>query len=431
MSKPALASERLLLLLGLLGSVAGCLETERVCVVRQLCGTNVSAQQAYEACDKALREGTDDAKLLRVCKLRAEECAKGEAPPEWCGPSAATDAATPDADGSMRPDGAVGSACPPCTSPERCHEQLGQCVQCLSTSDCDGDLRCNEGSGECVQCLGNTDCGPQAPVCSDGLCTGCTRNAECGRFIVNSVCASAGECVQCASDADCPDPSASKCSASNTCVPCDDSAQCAHQPDLPVCVTGTCKACDGTHYEACGLDTGNTDKPFVCDSLNNVCSDQVEGSSGLCGPCVSDAHCPAGQLCVLQSFDDSDVGYFCMWERAAGVGGAPESCTTAQPYFKALTGVSSIDNATGDLCTLRVSTCPAITGLGSPAVQCAQGGIPDDALCGAPNVEDGFCRALAPPEDDTYRCTVPCVSDDDCPSGVTCNTLVLPRVCSL
>ncbi len=48
-----------------------------------------------------------------------------------------------------------------------------------------------------------------------------------------------------------------------------------------------------------------------------------------------------------------------------------------------------------------------------------------DAMCGRDSVNDGVCRMFG---STTNRCTVFCLSDDDCP-GTSCDTGASPRVC--
>ncbi|HMJ11902.1 MAG TPA: hypothetical protein VK524_10840 [Polyangiaceae bacterium] len=334
--------------------------------------------------------------------------------------------------------------CVGCTeSAKHCSGQLGECnpsnqtcVQCLGKADCGAATPVCDLKHECVGCLADKDCSGATPACdvAEQECVGCTNSAlHCKGS--KPLCDSAAQaCVQCLSHDDCTDPTASRCNAGQ-CQPCIESAQCDHIDDRGVCDEssgiGQCVQCTGKQYEACGVDTANTGRAFVCDSTSRTCSDQTAGSSGLCGQCVSDAECPSGQLCVLQQFNSTTIGYFCVWQRAAGVGGAPSSCTNARPYFKAVGDAESIDGTTADICTLAVSTCPAQNDFRSPAINCAPAGVPNDALCGFGGVADGYCRALPAPEDDMYRCTVPCGSPDDCRIGFECDIVSNPPYCKL
>ena len=47
-------------------------------------------------------------------------------------------------------------------------------------------------------------------------------------------------------------------------------------------------------------------------------------------------------------------------------------------------------------------------------------------ICGVMGIHDGVCRNLMATSN---RCTVFCLSDDDCRGGVTCDTGASPSVC--
>ena len=462
----------------LVTAVCGCslFETpkgEWECMVDEICGPQATDESALQACEQALQdpEGSH-ADLVEVCTLRAEECADGTAPPEWCNEAPSTDdggmgadsmvgdgdssvASPADAgdgdagafgDGDSTGDGDTSSPCAPCPTQQVCDDTTGSCVECLGDRDCDSGV-CDD--NVCVECLSDVDCDSDSPACLRNICVGCTDSDEhCGGDA--PLCeTSTNTCAQCLSDGDCGDPSASLCDA-GTCVPCTHNLHCAGvltgdgATELGVCDTsggdGVCVQCTGHDYAGCGTcdpvvhECGDDDEftgdALVCDSLTKSCSDQPEASSGLCGECVSDAECPAGQLCVLQEFDSATIGYFCFWEKNAGQGGAPTSCPTARPYIETVLDADSIDGLTADVCALEVSTCPGHQDFRSPEVDCAPTGTPDDTLCGEPNVSDAYCRLFAP-DPDVYRCTVPCLSDDDCRPGSDCDIMADPPHCEL
>jgi hypothetical protein len=183
--------------------------------------------------------------------------------------------------------------------------------------------------------------------------------------------------------------------------------------------------CTGAKFAACGVNAGT---PLVCDSLQHTCTTSKQHSAGLCQTCLSDAQCNAGEVCLLDKFGTPsvNVGYFCHWKQGDTADGAPADCTAGgQPYVGVQKNATSIDGATGDICTLAVSTCVANNQFRSK--NCANPVLPDDTLCGVAPPKDAKC---APFGATTYRCTMTCLSDDDCP-GTTCNTGVSPRVCNL
>lgn len=352
---------------------------------------------------------------------------------------AGRDAAAPDSStggtadsgsGSQDSGGAV-SACTDCSTDQVCDEAAGECVQCLDNDDCHSPTPVCTVDHRCVACTLDRHCPSTTPACNDdNTCVGCTDSAlHCGDD--KPLCDPARhECAQCLEDADCTDPAAAHC-GDGTCVPCTGPLHCAHLDGLGICDTssgsGECVQCTGTQYGACGIDSV-TSRPFVCDSINRTCANRAEHSSGLCGGCVTDAECPSGQLCLLQEFESATIGYFCMWQRGAGVGGAPASCTTARPYRDTIVDAESIDGTTADVCTLRVSTCPAHADFD---IETCSGATPTgDAQCGFDKADDGYCRALPAPDDGVFHCTTGCLTDDDCKIGSTCDTLVTPQVCT-
>jgi Cys-rich repeat protein len=111
----------------------------------------------------------------------------------------------------------------PCATYADCAHATDQCVfglcaspiTCWSNKNCSKyGLKCDVSAGQCVQCVTNTDC-PSGDTCSSGHCvvpttktttttttTGCTSNATCSAGTVCNTTTHA--CVQCVSNADCP-----------------------------------------------------------------------------------------------------------------------------------------------------------------------------------------------------------------------------------
>lgn len=447
-----LSSSRLLLAAVLLGS--GCIPTERVCQVDDLCGPEATDESALQACTDALEDPDNASRnLLHVCRRRANACADGTAEPQWC-PEAADGGNAGDA--GAAPDGSqIGDGDASCASD--CGDGGGDGdsgdgdgdapgdgdsgVECLSDTDCATGV-CDLDDNECVECLADADCDGDTPACLGNACVGCTDSDRHCAGDTPLCDTSDNTCAQCLSDNDCGDPSASLCDA-GTCAPCTHNLHCTGvvagdgTTELGVCDPsggdGECVQCTGFDYAGCGTcdpsqhECGDGDEfagdPLVCDSLAKACSDQPEASSGLCGECVSDAECPTGQLCVLQEFDETSIGYFCFAVLEPG-----NSCDS-RPYFGGVADAESIDTTTVDVCTLAVSTCPAHQDFRE--LDCAPTGTPDDTLCGEPDVSDAYCRARPPPNDSSYRCTVPCGSDDDCRPGFDCNIQADPPHCDL
>ena len=260
---------------------------------------------------------------------------------------------------------------------------------------------CDATSRTCVECIGDENCSQPTPLCDT----------------------SKNSCIQCKSNTDCRSASASLCSA-GTCSPCSQDTDCSQISGKGVCNAGTCVQCTGAKYSACGQSATST--PLVCDSLSHTCSTKAQASAGLCQTCVSDAQCQAGEMCANEMFNGSAVGYFCFYKQ--GATGAPAVCgDTGRPYVKTLTGATSIDGQTADICTLRSSTCTALNEFSSK--DCASAGSASDQLCGfAPGV-DSKCVAFTSTQN---LCTVTCGSSLDCPVGVnfTCNTGAPVPICT-
>ncbi|MGC4068857.1 MAG: hypothetical protein QM784_30275 [Polyangiaceae bacterium] len=304
-----------------------------------------------------------------------------------------------------------------------------------TTAPCNGSCSgstpvCNETSNRCVACLGSTDCKDATKsVCNKTTfeCVGCLASSDCSKDATKPVCDLAKTtCVGCLGNTDCSTATASRCdTATNTCTACQADSDCSQIAGKNVCSAGMCVQCTGKKHGACGELEG---KALVCDSLSQTCTtDKKVGSSGLCQPCVSDAQCPAGQLCHQQMFDGKPVGYFCFWKEGDTANGAPAGCAlpTNRPYAKAEPGVISIDGEAATLCTLRATTCTAYNQFSN--LDCAPTGAPNDALCGfAPGV-DSKC-SLYSSSLNLYRCTTVCLGNDDC--DVACNTGTSPKVCT-
>lgn len=314
-----------------------------------------------------------------------------------------------------------------------CEPTTKTCVGCLSKADCAGTKPlCDVTHNACVACLEQTDCtNAAASYCSSTshTCTPCTSSTQCSNIPGKPIC-SAGTCVQCTKQSDCTDPGASQCDLStHTCKPCTTDAHCSNIAGKGVCLDGACVQCTAAKPTACGADS-KSGTPLVCDSLKHTCTTALAKSAGLCAPCVSDAQCKAGELCVLDTVGTGAsakaVGYFCHWKKGDSANGAPADCfANGRPYAGTLTGATSIDGQTADVCTLRVSSCIASAEFSTK--NCAPTGTPDDSQCGVAAPIDAKC--IQATGSSAYSCTMTCGSDLDCRDGFACNTNVSPPVC--
>ena len=303
-----------------------------------------------------------------------------------------------------------------------CDVVHGKCVQCRGQLDCVTGL-CEVGAGKCVECLSHETCvGPAVARCSNaGVCATCTDNSQCAHIPEKNVC-SAGACVACKSHSDCTMADKAQCSAqSSSCTACTDDTQCAHIPGKNVCSAGACVQCTGTKAEACGSQDS---VPLVCDSINKTCSMLKAGKAGLCEPCVSDAHCKPGRLCVQETVNGQKLGFACFWKEGDTQNLAPANCSlNGRPFIKQELNASSIDGAKADLCTLRVSSCLAFQQFSD--VACTEPAMAD-SKCGAVPGVDARCAVMQP---EVFKCTMTCGSNEDCISPFNCDTDQTPRIC--
>ena len=255
------------------------------------------------------------------------------------------------------------------------------------------DAKCPTGSveeaGRCVPAssapCGNQTCSGATPICEESSKT----------------------CVGCLQDSDCGDPATPLCNTTTkTCqAGCSASVACQRFAQAPVCnaATGACVQCTAQERQACGSN--------VCDAATSTCSTFAQQSANLCQPCVADAQCQPNQLCVPLTFPGASAPYgnYCAANRAMQPN---QACTT--PY---ITGamVTSVDGAQAEVCVSRASTCPALN-VDFRVTTCGATNASGDAQCGLSNLEDGVCVPFA--ATNTLRCSVPCISADDCPNSL-------------
>jgi hypothetical protein len=314
-----------------------------------------------------------------------------------------------------------------CAAPTpACDDTTQNCVACTANEHCAAPAPfCDIAHHACVACLQQTDC-PEAGAsrCDQNThtCAPCSNSTQCNAIPGQPICSS-GTCVECAKQTDCKSATASRCDpTSHTCKACTADADCGDIEGKNVCLAGECVQCTAAKPTACGTDTASG-SPYVCDSLKHTCTTQKAKSADLCEPCVSDAQCKPGELCVLDTLGAGatakTVGYFCHWKKGDETNGAPTDCLeSGRPYAGTLTGVNSIDGQTADICSLAVSSCPANSDFRSK--NCAPGGTPDDSLCGVAAPVDAKC--IQAMNSSAYRCTMRCLSSEDCPAGSSCNT---------
>ena len=287
---------------------------------------------------------------------------------------------------------------------------------------------CRDSDGGYSWCGDVSDMGPCNGACAEGecepsseSCVACLVDGDCegGVCLVDEADPANNACVGCRDDSECTDPDAARCDA-GTCAPCDDSAQCT-EAGAGVCSAGSCVECDADDESACGSD--------VCDVAAQTCTDTPAGTTGLCQPCVSDRQCSPGRVCAPMTFEGTDLGHFCLWRQDATEGPAG-SCLNTPPYAQIRADITTMSGDTATICSLGLTTCDALEDFRS--VDCTEPGtaVDPDPLdeCGVPGLDDGLCRTL---DAVTNRCTIPCLSNEDCRTGATCNTGETPSYCNL
>lgn len=313
--------------------------------------------------------------------------------------------------GSGGDSGAGGEPAPcddACSATELCDEDRDICVGCLDDDDCSDGVCIDD---QCEQCRDDDDCDGSTPACDieDNTCVGCTDNDHCtGEALLCDT--ELQQCFECLSDSDCNDASASRCDA-GACTACTESTQCGHLEDTTVCdvsgAEGVCVQCTGASFDACGAAPGGT--PYVCNATTKICTTEEQGSALACEPCIADAHCRTGTACMQTKFGSTATGNFCLWREDADGASAPNgNCGNVRPYIGTEDEWTSIEGVAATVCKPAVTTCQAQNDF--RAKTCMGPTATGHAQCGAEGVNDAFCAPFLA----GHRCTVPCVSFDDC-----------------
>lgn len=442
-------------LCGVLG--VGCLsETRYVCPP----GSDVTASVR---CGAACASGELSAE---ECVLVEAACADGRLSAVDCeglgGDMGVRDMGDEDA-GDTGPDGDVvtevgvdaGPCGMDCVGPEpHCNMTSGECVECLSMSDCGGSTpQCNA-EGECVECLNSTQCTADVgePVCFEGACVqcddatdcdatnpvcetpaqvcgGCTNRTQCLGYAAlpscnlstgacvacdepnessdcNSPpgtpnCNASRQCVQCTQNTDCTNFASSRCTMGQTCAPCVVNSDCSHVTEgRNRCDAGQCVDCTVATEDAdCGVKS--------CNPATRTCSTIDQNSRGVCEPCVADSDCTqmGGTFrCIAMNYMGAPRGGYCM--RATPGCQRPFLTPIMQPSLSgaAMTTYCGIDQT--------VVSCEAVNALRT-GIQCPGG---NDSECMA---EGALCEMVGLSDN---RCTYECGTTDDCPAVGSAST---------
>ena len=239
------------------------------------------------------------------------------------------DAAPVDMGVDLGPCGLCSGTTPYCRSASEAG--AAQCVACTTnlhcnTSGADGGAStrpfCDVTRGQCVACLANTDCPANTPVCSAGVCGGCTADSQCSARMDSPVCdETTGRCVGCTAD----------------------------------------RECTNGH---------------VCHPTALTCTAAAPGSVDFCEQCVSDSECATGYRCVPMEYRDAPRNKsYCLRVRVGAEICPPQM---ASPRERTSTGTAGTPASPANYCVPReaITTCEAIKGISRP---CTPDSSPVDA----------------------------------------------------
>jgi hypothetical protein len=303
-----------------------------------------------------------------------------------------------------------------------------RCVQCIDGTSCTAPTVCDTTPGsprinQCVGCVSAANCSGPTPACDamSQTCAVCTTADRRACTPTQPDCDVSGVAACTCNGTSCTNVTASRCNlVSNGCEACTVAGDCAHLSATPQCRTGTCVQClNNTHCAA----------NQACNTATNRCVPITIGGAGRCETCLRDTQCGAGMLCVPMTYDDPSTpasdpvaaGFHCL-QRQATVAGA--DCINTRPHASPQM-FTSIDGTTDVVCGLRASTCEAQAAF--DMTNCMTLDASGNDRCGAAGLNDGVCRMRSVT---TNRCSVYCVSNDDCRSGTSCNTALNPGVCT-
>jgi hypothetical protein len=340
----------------------------------------------------------------------------------------------------MRPQCSPKGECISCSSNAACDDRdplaycdtktasdtRGQCVACLEDDHCkdndDGDYCL---AGECVPCKTNADCTElDKPECGmDGQCTGCTSDEACDARTGTEACITTpgpnrGKCVACVGDDHCTSTDAPQCKSDNTCGACTSDAACDGRAGTERCNLRADAETFGDCVECTGATEDDDCEGKSCKQSTGECTGTTRGTRNPCESCEADSDCATGSKCVKQVFDDTDLGYFCFYDRAAQGGGCADTITGLKPYSQTRDDILSIDSTEaaqkGTYCLPRTS-CLAVEHA-STSVECGT----SNAVCGTENVDDGVCLESGTANG---KCSYSCVDSSDCLGGLGADVL--------
>jgi hypothetical protein len=327
-----------------------------------------------------------------------------------------------DTDGAQGLEGSCvecrsGADCNPESETPHCFE--GKCAECETHADCSGDLtkpQCNAGvcgectedinacamhgardicdlrepdatstRGQCIECLTDSNCPNDRPQCgADGIC---------------GLCDQAGGAAACSGrmDGDIATPF------------------CNTHPDRTT--TGLCVQCVGDFGTNASDETCDDEGThFSCNRDLGRCTNTEVHVLQPCQECVADSECDDDTYlkCVPYPIDGvSPTKSYCFLDRTLPPTLA--ACDATRKPFINQQNVTSIDGRESQYCMLATSSCEAYRD-----ALVLKDCMASDAQCGLgdPDVDGINCIGTMP-----SRCTYRCTSSDQCPpTQPTCST---------
>lgn len=307
-------------------------------------------------------------------------------------------------------DAAVDTAaqCSPACREDQVCSPTGECVECLSGSDCvDTPTKPVCAAGACVQCVtASRDCTGTAPRCENNQCVACESSSDCMDRMGTPVCGPAGACVECTTNLDCPATEGRCDTMTNTCADCTSSLDCMGRPGAEECnSSGDCVQCTPpTEMVRCGTSA-------TCNAFTFACTGAAPGTKTTCQRCVADSECTAGHFCVRTEFMGAprpEENGYCL---PAMVGACPMNLYTQMISRETVSGVTGVVVCGPDETR---TTCEAVRDyLDNRACESGDAGATD--MCGADGLDDAVCIPTM------NLCSLRCSTGRQCPTGGTCN----------
>ncbi len=308
---------------------------------------------------------------------------------------------------------------------------------CASASDCKPPLACMIGSKKCGQCLADSHCtDSKVPYCdlatstcvsckSDKQCTGSKKHCvptygQCKQCITSKHCTTASvpfcdpqyyHCFECTEDAHCK--VAGKYTWGNKCYfnmfigkicRCESNADCAGSPMGPTCFGSLMKCscakdadCKTAPYSKCflpypGAKYKRCQKPCKVDKDCDIGSaPRCHAASGVCGACLTGAHCQHGAAPLCDTKTLGCVG--CKAVKDCALSRHGRACAGAKCSCAADKDCAA--DTWGSKCLSKSKRCGC-----EKAADCAKSTL--GKVC------------------DTKNSACGCATNSDCPAGKTC-----------